>query len=53
MANHLAAAEHILCLGADCLGTAPLVTVGIRGPIKGYIEPYYKYYPTVTEGRQY
>ena len=21
-----------------------------RGPIKGYIHPYYNYYPTVTEG---
>ena len=25
------------------------VAVYIRGPIKGYIEPYYAYYPTVTE----
>ena len=29
------------------------VTVYIRGPIKGYISPYYTYYPTVTEGGQY
>ena len=29
------------------------VTVYIRGPIKGYIEPYYNYYPAVTEGGQY
>ena len=29
------------------------VTVHIRGPIKGYIYPYYNYYPTVTEGGQY
>ena len=28
-------------------------TVYIRGPIMGYIEPYCKYYPTVTEGWQY
>ena len=27
-----------------------LVTVYFRGPTKGYIESYYKYYPTVTEG---
>ena len=26
------------------------VAVYILGPIKGYIEPYYNYYPTVTEG---
>ena len=26
------------------------VTVYIRGPIKGYIYPYYNYCPTVTEG---
>ena len=33
------------------LGYSPHpVTVYIRGPIKGYIEPYYTYYPTVTEG---
>ena len=31
----------------------PPVTVYIRGPIKGYIYPYYNYYPTVTEGVQY
>ena len=31
------------------LGTAPPVTVYIRGPIKGYISPYYTYYATVTE----
>ena len=37
------------------LGTAPPppVTVYIRGPIKGYIYPYYNYYPTVSEGGQY
>ena len=29
------------------------VTVYIRGPIKGYIQSYYNYYPTVTEGGQY
>ena len=29
------------------------VTVYIRGPIKGYIEPYYIHYPTITEGGQY
>ena len=38
---------------ADSLGTPPAVTVHIRGPIKGYIKPYYNYYPTVTEGVQY
>ena len=27
--------------------------VTVRGPIKGYIQPYYTYYPTVTEGGQY
>ena len=32
------------------LGTAPPVTVYIRGPIKGHILPYYDYYPTVSEG---
>ena len=26
------------------------VTVYIRGPIKSYIQPYYSYYPAVTEG---
>ena len=31
----------------------PPVTVYIRGPLKGYISPYYKYFPTVTEGGQY
>ena len=30
-----------------------LVTVYTRGPIKGYIEPYYNYFPTVTEGGLY
>ena len=35
------------------LGTAPPVTVCIRGPIKGYIQPHYIYFPTVTEGGQY
>ena len=35
------------------LGTAPPVTVYIRGPIKGYIQPYCSYYPTVTEWGQY
>ena len=29
------------------------VTVYITGPIKGYIEPYYKYYAAVAEGGQY
>ena len=28
------------------------VTVYIKGPIKGYIYPYYYYYPTVTEWGQ-
>ena len=31
----------------------PPVKVYIRGPIKGYIKPYYIYCPTVTEGGQY
>ena len=35
------------------MGTAPPVTVYIRGPIKGYIKPYYNHYPSVTEGGQY
>ena len=35
------------------LGWVLPVTVYIRGPIKGYISPYYIYYPTVTEGGQY
>ena len=36
---------------ALCLGYCPLPeTVYIRGPIKGYIEPYYNYCPTVSEG---
>ena len=30
-----------------------VLTVYIRGPIKGYIQPYDNYYPTVTEGGQY
>ena len=29
------------------------VTVYIRGPIKGYISPYYGYYPTVSVWGQY
>ena len=29
------------------------VTLFFRDPIKGYIKPYYNYYPTVTEGGQY
>ena len=29
------------------------VTVYVRGPIKGYISPYYSYYPAVTEWGQY
>ena len=29
------------------------VTVHIRGPIKSYIQTYYTYYPTVTEGGQH
>ena len=36
------------------MGTAPRpVTVYIRGPIKGKIEPDYTYYPTLTEWGQY
>ena len=27
-----------------------LIRFYIRGPIKGYIQPYYIYYPTVTRG---
>ena len=29
------------------------VTVYIKGTIKGYIEPYHEYYPTVTKWGQY
>ena len=28
----------------------PPVTVYMRGPTKGYIYPYYNYYPTITKG---
>ena len=31
----------------------PAVTDHIRRPMTGYIQPYYDYYPTVTEGGQY
>ena len=31
----------------------PPVTVYVRGPIKGYMYPYYNHYPTVTGGGQY
>ena len=37
-------------LGFKVLVLPPPVTVYIRGPIKGYIQPFYIHYPAVTEG---
>ena len=44
---------RVKCRGSS-LGTAPhTVTVDIRATIKGLIYPYYQYYSTVAEWRQY